>query len=384
MPAALPAAGPRNTCGACINKLSTLCARCVLLQLHAPSCAAPPGGVPAVHIEARVDIVQRVDHQVQALPERVVKDRLGLRRHAVLWCAIPNGRCGGADSKGVCAPPGLQAALGAGWQGSRIATRRGAGRGPKRRGGRYPWPPVRGGQVDRPAPQCPNAAPHLQRIDVNRRVELLRGLCRNGALGAAGARVGGSNGTSAEHVRSSTGCPTWWAGKAAGVNGAELAAARAIAGAAPAHPPMCQLRKRNWRLRLDFSITSSSVTVTTPPSPACGQGSSWGGAGDGPRVDVLGVGATPLSRVPPTPAAMSSAARPLAVTCRYPHHGKVLEELAAQRARANQEHFEPRDALLQAAAKHRHLAVVPGGGRVQGARRRTGVSAHADMRVCAW
>jgi hypothetical protein len=31
--------------------------------------------------------------------------------------------------------------------------------------------------------------------------------------------------------------------------------------------PMCQLRKRNWRDRLDFSMTSSSVTVTTPPSP---------------------------------------------------------------------------------------------------------------------
>ena len=30
--------------------------------------------------------------------------------------------------------------------------------------------------------------------------------------------------------------------------------------------PMCQLRKRNWRERLDFSMTSSSVTVTRPPS----------------------------------------------------------------------------------------------------------------------
>lgn len=40
--------------------------------------------IPAVHVEARVDVVQGVDHKVQALPEGVVEHTLSLGGHAVL------------------------------------------------------------------------------------------------------------------------------------------------------------------------------------------------------------------------------------------------------------------------------------------------------------
>lgn len=75
----------------------------------------------------------------------------------------------------------------------------------------------------------------------------------------------------------------------------------------PAHPPMCQLRKRNWRLRLDFSMTSSSVTVTTPPSPGrCKQA----GEGEALPADVRSPRAQHPSHAAPALRGACCAQRP--------------------------------------------------------------------------
>mmetsp|Transcript_20281 Transcript_20281/g.51346 ORF Transcript_20281/g.51346 Transcript_20281/m.51346 type:complete len:956 (+) Transcript_20281:150-3017(+) len=141
-----------------------------------------------VHVQARVDVVQRVHHQAQPLPELVVEHALGLGRHAV-----------------------------------------------------------------------------LQRVDAYPGVQTLRGLRRHGGLGAANVPV------------------------------AEQELAR-------------QVGLLN-------------------------------------RVVVRHRDAAPLS------AAVGAADA---------HHGEVLEELAAQRARAYQEHVQARQRGLQRAAKHRNVRVVPG------------------------
>ena len=96
------------------------------------------------------------------------------------------------------------------------------------------------------------------------------------------------------------------------------------------HLPIFQSRNRNWRLRLLFSMTSSSVTVTKPPPPL-----------------------------------------------RDAHAGQRLEKLAAQRARAHQEHAQGLQLALHAAAKHRDLPVVAAA--LRGQRMRTEVCQEAAL-----
>ena len=52
----------------------------------------------------------------------------------------------------------------------------------------------------------------------------------------------------------------------------------------------------------------------------------------------------------------------LVTTC-HAHHGKVLEELTAQGTSSHQEQLQGLQLLLDAAAKHSHLGVIPGRGK---------------------